>query len=494
MPFDVQSLTVALPEAILAVAAMVLLLVGAFTKDSEVAGRRVAGLTLVAFISALVAVIAVHVPGQVLTAFPRLPNEGGIMHVLDDFAVFAKSTMLIAGCISVLLAGAYLRNNKVYRFEYYVLLVLSVLGGLIMASAFDLLMLYVGLELMSFCLYILAAFRRDEAKSSEAGLKYFVLGSLSSGLLLYGISLLYGMTGSTGFGDVQVAMSLTNVTFETNVTISLALVLVITGLAFKISAVPFHMWTPDVYEGAPTPVTAFMASVPKIAAFVLLIRVLHGPMMNLAEHWQQIMVIISMLTMALGALLAIMQDNIKRLLAYSSIAHVGIMLIGVAIGTEQGVSAVLSYLAIYSVMTLGAFGMILMFQQRGVYVEKISDLAGLANRAPRLSFLMLVFMFSLAGVPPLAGFFAKYQIFKAAVDGGFAWLAIFGVLASVVAAYYSLRVVKVMYFDEGKAPVEPFAKGTVSITTTALAIAVAGFFLFADALFVLADAAAGSLF
>jgi NADH-quinone oxidoreductase subunit N len=363
------------------------------------------------------------------------------------------------------MSGSALEQDKIFRFEYPVLIVFATLGMMLMVSAGDWLSLYVGLELQSLTLYVLAAFRRDDMKSSESGLKYFVLGALSSGLILYGISLIYGMTGTTQFAGLAPMM-----TGTPPLGVIFGVVFICAALAFKVSAVPFHMWTPDVYEGAPTPVTAFFAAAPKLAALALFTRVLMQPLGGLEHQWGQIVVFIAAASMLLGSFAGLAQSNVKRLLAYSAIANAGYALVGLAVGGEMGVQALLIYLTIYVFNTLGVFGVVLCLRRRGQMLEQMTDLSGLAKTNPLLAFAMVVFMFSLAGVPPLAGFFGKYFIFLAAVRAHMVPLAVLGVLSSVVAAFYYLRIVKLMYFDEPAQPVDvphDFGLRAVLVITTA---------------------------
>ena len=430
----------AVPEMFLAVAGMALLLLGAFLPHRR-AERLVTKLSLAAMLAVLGLIL--FVGGGTATAF-------GGMFVTDGFATFMKVLVLIGSLMAVLMSREYLANEGIGRFEYPVLILFATLGMMMMVSANNLLSLYLGLELQSLCLYVIAAFHRDSLRSSEAGLKYFVLGALSSGMLLYGISIIYGFTGGTGFDGLADQFA-TGGRAEAGVVIGL--VFVIAGLAFKISAVPFHMWTPDVYEGAPTPVTAFFSVAPKIAAFALILRVMLDPFGPLIEEWRQIIVIIAIASMALGAFAAIAQTNIKRLMAYSSIGHVGYALMGLAAGSQAGIRGVLIYLAIYLVMNVGTFACILSMRRHGDMVEEIADLSGLSASNPRMALVLTAFMLSLAGIPWFAGFFGKLYVFMAAIEAGLYTLAILGVLASVVAAYYYLRIVKIMYFD---AAVEPF--------------------------------------
>jgi NADH-quinone oxidoreductase subunit N len=450
------SLAVMRGEILLSIAAMTLLLVGVFMGDRS--------LKLISWLSVLVcAVVALLIAGsgtEPLTAFHQ-------MAITDPFAVFLKVVILIGAGAATLLAVPYFQSEQGGRFEYPVVIMLATVGMMLMVSANDLITLYIGLELQSLSLYILAAFRRDDRRSTEAGLKYFVLGALSSGLLLYGCSLVYGFTGSTNFpGIAQVLYG--GVEGAASVGLLFGLVFILAGLAFKVSAVPFHMWTPDVYEGSPTPVTAFFAAAPKVAAIGLLMRVMFDAFPALFDQWRQIVVFISIASMLLGAIAAYTQTNIKRLLAYSSIGHVGYALVGVAAGTQMGIRGVLVYMAIYLAMTIGAFLCVLAMRRQHGQVEDIADLAGLAQRQPVLAFCLAVIMFSLAGIPLLAGFFGKLFIFQAAVAADLWTLAILGVIASVISAYYYLRIVKVVYFDP---PAPGFVAQGDSATATLLAAA-----------------------
>ena len=403
----------ALPEIFLAIAGMVMLMVGAFTGPSR-SNAVVSGLALAALATALALVLTGRGGGL---AFEGMFATGG-------FAVFMKVLVLAGSFLAIVMSGEYLVRAGLARFEFPVLIVFATVGMMMMISANDLIALYLGLELQSLCLYVVAAFHRDSLRSTEAGLKYFVLGALSSGMLLYGVSIVYGFTGATAFDDLARILSNAG---ETPLGVIIGLVFVIAGLAFKVSAVPFHMWTPDVYEGAPTPVTAFFSVAPKIAAFALLVRVMLEPFGPLVEEWRQIIVVVSVASMALGAFAAIAQSNIKRLMAYSSIGHVGYALIGLAAGSEAGVRGVLVYLAIYLVMNVGTFACILSMRRHGDMVERIDDLAGLSTTSPRMALAMTVFMFSLAGIPPLAGFFGKLYIFMAAIEAQLYMLAVLGV-------------------------------------------------------------------
>jgi NADH-quinone oxidoreductase subunit N len=439
---DSTVLSVIRPELILALGAIVLLMIGVFTKNGEAAGRTVSWLAILVLV---IAGFAVFVQTGATTVF-----DGAF--VSDSFTRFLKLVILVGAALTLLMTFDNFGRAKLLLFEYPVLVLLATLGLLMMVSANDLIALYLGLELQSLALYVIAAFKRDEVRSSEAGLKYFVLGALSSGMLLYGASILYGVTGSTSYATIASAASLPQMT--TNVGLTFGLVFVLVGIAFKIAAVPFHMWTPDVYEGAPTPVTAFFAGAPKVAAMALLLRFTQAAMPAVASQWQQIVIFISIASMALGAFAAIGQNNIKRLLAYSSIGHVGFALVGLAANSAEGTAGVLIYLAIYVAMTLGAFACVLSMRRGDRYVENISDLAGLARSDLTFATILALLMFSFAGIPPLAGFWAKWYVFLAAIKAGLYPLSIIGMIASVISAYYYLRIVKIIFFDE---PAEAFA-------------------------------------
>lgn len=426
-----------LPELLVVLAAMALLMLGVFRKGDGTASTT--SLTVLTLLAAMLLTWAVGGSERIL-AF------GGLF-VLDPFAVFAKVAILAASAIAAVMSLNYLDKEKLGRFEYPVLVLLATLGMMMMVSANDFLALYLGLEIQSLTLYVLAAYHRDSTKATESGLKYYVLGSLASGMLLYGISLVYGFSGTTSFDGLAKLFGGEHAVHP-HLGFVAGLVFVLAGLAFKISAAPFHMWTPDVYEGAPTPVTSFFAVAPKIAAMALLLRVMTGPFGELSDQWRQVVSFIAIASMFVGSFAAIAQSNIKRLMAYSSIGHVGFMLVGVAAGNADGVQAVLVYLAIYLTMNVGVFAVILAMRQKGRLVEGIDDLAGLGKTNPMMAVAMMVLMFSMAGIPPLAGFWGKLYVFKAAVDAGLYPLAIIGLVTSVVSAYYYLRVIKVMYFDE----------------------------------------------
>jgi NADH-quinone oxidoreductase subunit N len=467
-----------LPEIVLASLAMALLMYGVFKK-----GDANDHVTMGAIVSlALVAALVIFGGEGKVTAF------GGAF-IVDTFARVMKVMALFGSAVAIVLSTHFMKRVKMARFEYPILVMLASTGMMMMISANDLISLYVGLELQSLSLYVVAAIDRDSARSSEAGLKYFVLGALSSGMLLYGASLVYGFTGTTGFPQIAAALTATG----SSLGLIFGLVFIIAGLAFKVSAVPFHMWTPDVYEGAPTPVTAFFAAAPKMAAMALFIRVMISPFAAVVQDWQQILVFVSIASMVLGAFAAIGQNNIKRLLAYSSIGHMGFALVGLASGSQVGAQGVIVYMMIYLISTLGAFACVLAMRRKGQHVEEISDLAGLAHNNKALAFVLSMLMFSLAGIPPLAGFFAKYFVFLAAVKSGLYALAVIGVVASVVGAYYYLRIVKVIYFDE---PAEKFDAMDSEVKWVAYASGafVLLFVGFANYLVNLAEAAAQSLY
>ena len=471
------NLEVVLPELILGGGSMVLLMLG-------VATRRERG-ELILWLAIILLVLAgIFVAG----------GEGTttLFHnsfIVDPFARALKLLTLAGAAVALLMSIDYWRGAGGVKFEFPVLVLLATTGMLMMISANDLIALYVGLELQSLALYVVAAFQRDSARSSEAGLKYFVLGALSSGMLLYGASLVYGFTGSTDFADIAAAVQPSGA----NIGLIFGLVFLMAGFAFKISAVPFHMWTPDVYEGAPTPVTAFFAAAPKLAAMALTVRVLITAFPAVTAQWQQIVTFLAIASMALGSFAAIGQTNIKRLMAYSSIGHMGYALVGLAAGTTEGVQGVIIYLAIYLAMTLGTFACILAMRRNGRMVEDIDQLSGLSSTSPLMAFLLAMLLFSLAGIPPLAGFFAKFYVFLAAIHAGFYALAVIGVLLSVVGAYYYLRIVKIMYFDAPAERFEPMDMPLAAVLgITGLFILL--YFVYPAPLVAFAGAAAKSLF
>lgn len=470
------SLLPATPELVLAIGAMALLMIGAFR------GVAVTGLVtgLAVFLLAIAAALVLWLPPGKLVTF-------GGSFIVDDFARFMKILALIGSAVALLFSRGFLADASRRMFEFSILILLATVGMMVLISAGDLIALYLGLELMSLALYVVAASQRDNLKSTEAGLKYFVLGALSSGMLLYGSSLIYGFTGTVSFAGIAAAAK------GGNLGLIFGLVFLLAGLCFKVSAVPFHMWTPDVYEGAPTPVTAFFASAPKVAALAIFVRATMTAFPGIVHEWQQIVTFVAIASMALGAFAAIGQRNIKRLMAYSSIGHMGFALVGLASGTAEGAQGVLIYIAIYLTMTLGTFAVILSLSRNGEAVEDIPALAGLSRTNPLLAFFLAMLLFSLAGVPPLAGFFAKFYVFLAAMKAGLFTLAVLGVLASVVGAYYYLAIIKVMYFDEPVGAVEP---ARVELRTV---LAIAGlfnmlFFVYPAPLINVATTAAKSLF
>jgi NADH-quinone oxidoreductase subunit N len=473
---EVPALLPALPEIVLVVGAMLLLMVGAFR--GERATNGIDGTAIVLLL--LTGLIVAWLPSGKLVTF-------GGSFVVDGFARFLKLLALTGSAVAILMSSNYLAAEKQQKFEYSILILLSTTGMMMLISAADLIALYLGLELMSLALYVLAALNRDSLRSTEAGLKYFVLGALSSGMLLYGASLIYGFTGTVSFAGIAKAAT------HANLGLIFGIVFLLAGFCFKVSAVPFHMWTPDVYEGAPTPITAFFAAAPKVAGIAMFVRTTIVAFPGVLAQWQQIVVFVAIASMALGAFAAIGQRNIKRLMAYSSIGHMGFALVGLAAGTPQGVQGVLVYMAIYLTMTLGTFACILSMRREGQMVEDIGDLAGLARTKPTMAFFLAMLLFSLAGIPPLAGFFAKFYVFLAAIQAGLFTLAVVGVVTSVVGAYYYLTIVKIMYFDEPARTFEPMPHELKAV------LAVAGlfnllFFIYPSPLVDAANAAAKSLF
>ncbi len=465
-----------LPEIVLGLGAMALLMFGVYRGERSV--------RTIDFASIVLLVIA----GLIVLALPagKLVTFDGSF-VVDGFARFLKVLAIIGSAAAILMSMDHAERERQQRFEYSILIVLSTLGMLMLISAADLIALYVGLELMSLPLYVVAASHRNSLRSTEAGLKYFVLGALSSGMLLYGASLVYGFTGTVSFAGIAHSAA------EAGTGLIFGLVFLFVGFCFKVSAVPFHMWTPDVYEGAPTPVTAFFAAAPKVAGIAMFVRATVVAFPGITAQWQEIVVFVSIASMLLGAFAAIGQRNIKRLMAYSSIGHMGFALIGLAAGTAEGVQGVLVYMAIYLTMTLGVFAVILSMRRSGGMVESIDQLAGLARTNPTMAFFLAMLLFSMAGVPPLAGFFAKFYVFLAAIKAGLYILAVIGVLASVIGAYYYLAIIKVMYFEE---PAEPFYSMPNELK---LVLGVCGlfnilFFVYPGPLVGIASAAAHSLF
>ena len=428
------NLELVFPEIFLSLSIMFLLILGVFKNNSS---KLVQNISLI-----ILLITAVITFNETLITKKTFLFNSSI--VIDYLSSFMKIVTLIAAFLVLVISSNYLKTFKIFKIEYPVLILSSVLGMMIMISSNDLIVFYMGLELQSLALYVLATFNRDQLKSSEAGLKYFVLSALSSGLLLYGCSLIYGFTGSTNFNLIANELN------SNEYAITFGIVFILVGLAFKISAVPFHMWAPDVYEGSPTSVTLFFAIVPKIAALAVFIRFLYVPFLNLLDQWQMILIFLSIASMLFGAIAAIGQTNLKRLIAYSSIGHVGYALAGLATGSNDGIQSSVIYITIYIIMNLGLFSCLLMMKRNHKYYEDIDDLSGLSKNHPLLSISLLAILFSLAGIPPLAGFFAKFYIFKSVIEQSMYFLAIVGLLSTVIAAFYYLRIIKIMYFDKEK--------------------------------------------
>ena len=427
-------LALVFPEIFLSLSIMFLLILGVFKKKSS---KLIQNISLI-----ILLITAVITFNETLGVDQSFLFNGSV--IIDYLSSFMKIVTLLAAFLVLVISSNYLRTFKLFKIEYPILILSSVLGMMIMISSNDLIVFYMGLELQSLALYVLATFNRDQIKSSEAGLKYFVLSALSSGLLLYGCSLIYGFTGSTNFNVIANQLN------SNEYALTFGIVFILVGLAFKISAVPFHMWAPDVYEGSPTSVTLFFTMVPKIAALTVFIRFLYVPFLNLIDQWQMILIFLSIASMLFGAIAAIGQTNLKRLVAYSSIGHVGYALAGLATGTNDGIQSSVIYITIYILMNLGLFSCLLMMKRNNEYYEKIEDLSGLSKNHPLLSLSLLIILFSLAGIPPLAGFFAKFYIFKSVLEQSMYFLAIVGLLSTVVAAFYYLRIIKIMYFDKEK--------------------------------------------
>ena len=421
------------PEIFISLSIMFLLILGVFKKNSS---------NLIHYLSIiLLLATGVLVINNPLDTNTNLFNSS---YIIDNLSSFMKILTILGGALVLSVSRKYLKLSKIFLIEYPILIICSILGMMVMISSNDLIVFYVGLELQSLALYVLASFNRDQLKSSESGLKYFVLSALSSGLLLYGCSLIYGFSGSTNFNIIGETMN------STNYGLTFGIVFILVGLAFKISAVPFHMWAPDVYEGSPTSVTLFFAIVPKVAALTVFIRFLYIPFINMIDQWQTIIIFLSIASMIFGAVAAIGQNNLKRLVAYSSIGHIGYTLAGLAVGTNEGVQSSLVYITIYVVMNFALFSCLLMMKRNDQYFETIDDLSGLSKNHPILSLSLMIILFSLAGIPPLAGFFAKFYIFTSVIEQSMYFLAIVGLLSTVIAAFYYLRIIKVIYFDEEK--------------------------------------------
>jgi NADH-quinone oxidoreductase subunit N len=477
MHFSIPMFGPILPELVVLIGALALLLWGAVRGDKSVDAIDYAAIAILLAATALV----VGEPGTPVEAF-----NGSF--VIDNFSRFMKVLVLLGAASTIVLGFEYFRQRRIRRFEFSILLLTATAGMMIMISARDLVTLYLGFELMSLSLYVIAAIDRDNLRSTEAGLKYFVLSALASGMLLYGSSLIYGFTGTVSFVGIAAAAKA-----SASTGLIFGLVFLFAGIVFKISAVPFHMWTPDVYEGAPTPVTAYFAAAPKVAAMALLIRVALEAFPTIVPQWKQIIIFISIASMVLGSFAAIGQRNIKRMMAYSSIGHIGFALVGLAAGTQQGVQGVLIYMAIYVAMTLGTFACILAMRRKSGNVEEIDQLAGLARTQPLVAMFFGALLFSLAGIPPLAGFFAKFYVFLAAIDAKLYTLAVIGVVTSVIGAFYYLRIVKIMYMDEPAEPFLPMPNG-LRVILGVFGLFVILFFAYPSPLVAAAEAAAKSLF
>ncbi len=481
MEFDSASLWLVRPELIVAIGAIVLLLYGAFRGN-----RASGGITLLAMlVMAIAGAYLFPLKGDTLTAFSDLL-------IIDTFSQFLKLLILSSAILVLGMSFDWLAQEEFKRFEYPILVLLSTVGGMLMVSANDLLSLYLGLELASLSLYVLAAYDRDNQVSSEAGLKYFTLGALASGITLFGASLVYGYTGTTNFSAMSQLFAEAGEATPVAYGAIVGMVLLVIGFSFKISAVPFHMWTPDVYQGAPTPVTMLFATAPKLAAMGVFIRLLLDPFADLLPDWQDILAIISVASMMVGAFGAMTQNNIKRLLAYGAIGHIGYTLIGVAAGTPAGIKGVLIYLTLYIFMSIGTFGFVLFMRRAGQQVESLDDLRGLSKTNPRGALFMLIMMFSMAGIPPFAGFYGKMFVFLSAMEVGLYTLAVVGVLTSVIAAFYYLKVVKLLYFDEPVLGLERHVPLMSQATLLICALVTVLFFLYPSVLLDAAGLAAGT--
>jgi NADH-quinone oxidoreductase subunit N len=456
-----DNLNLAYPEIFISLSIMFLLMLGVFKKNSS---TLIYNLSIISLFGTLVLIF-----NHPLETNISLFNNS---YKIDYLSSFMKSLTLLGSIFVLITSSKYLKIVKMLQMEYSILILCSILGMLVIISANDLIVFYIGLELQSLALYVLASFNRDEIKSSEAGLKYFVLSALSSGLLLYGCSLIYGFSGSTNFEIIANSFN----QFEYGLTLGIVFILV--GLAFKISAVPFHMWAPDVYEGSPTSVTLFFATIPKIAALTIFIKFLYIPFINMIDQWQMIILFLSIASMLFGAIAAIGQKNLKRLIAYSSIGHMGYALAGLVVGTNEGIESSIIYISIYMVMNLALFSCLFMLKRNNKYYENIDDLSGLSQNHPLLSIALLIILFSLAGIPPLAGFFAKFYIFKAVIEQSMFFLAIVGLLSTVIAAFYYLRIIKLMYFDEPKEKYDTDFSIGLKITLTLSTLLILLYFIY----------------
>jgi NADH-quinone oxidoreductase subunit N len=456
-----DNINLILPEIAISLSIMFLLVFGVFKKNSE---NIIHNLSIGSLI-----VTAILIFNNPFETNIYLFKES---YIIDYLSSFMKIITLLGGVFVLIISSRYLKIFKIFKIEYPILILCSILGMMVMISSNDLMVFYVGLELQSLALYVLASFNRDQIKSSEAGVKYFVLSALSSGLLLYGCSLIYGFSGSTNFNIIAPSMN------SSQLGLTLGIVFVLVGLAFKISAVPFHMWAPDVYEGSPTSVTLFFAIVPKVAALTVFIRFLYIPFFNMIDQWQPILIFLSIASMILGAVAAIGQKNLKRLVAYSSIGHIGYALAGLCAGTNEGLQSSIIYISIYLIMNLGLFSFLLMMKRNNEYFESLDDLSGLSKNHPVLSLSLLIILFSLAGIPPLAGFFAKFYIFKSVIEQSMYFLAIVGLLSTVIAAFYYLRIIKIIYFDKEKEKYDTDHNILLKISLTLSTLLILLYFIF----------------
>ena len=450
-----------LPEIFISLAIMFLLILGVFKKNSS---------NIIHYLS----IVCLLITGILIINNPSA-NQVTLFSgsfIIDNLSSFMKILTILGGASILLMSKKFLKISKIFLIEYPILILSSILGMLVMISSNDLMVFYIGLELQSLALYVLASFNRDQLKSSESGLKYFVLSALSSGLLLYGCSLIYGFSGSTNFDIIS------NTVNSNHYGLTFGIVFILVGLSFKISAVPFHMWAPDVYEGSPTPVTLFFSVVPKIAALTVFIRFLYVPFINMMDQWQPIIIFLSIASMIFGAIAAIGQKNLKRLIAYSSIGHIGYALAGLSVGTNEGLQSSIVYISIYIVMNLGFFSCLLMMKKNDLYFETIEDLSGLSKNHPILSLCFLIVLFSLAGIPPLAGFFAKFYIFKSVIEQSMYFLAIVGLLSTVIAAFYYLRIIKVIYFDEQREKYDTDHSNWLKVSLTLSTLLILLYFIF----------------
>ncbi len=456
----IDNLNILLPEMFLLISIFILLMLGVFIKNSY---NLITKLSLIILIATSFIILNINKESVLIFSDS---------FIRDPFANFIKILILISSIFVINCSQLFIKDQQLNKFEYPIIVLLSILGMFIMVSSNDIILFYLGLELQSLSLYILAAIDRDNIRSTEAGIKYFVLSALSSGLLLYGCSLLYGFTGSTNFETISTELN------KENTGAIFSIVFILVGLAFKISAVPFHMWTPDVYEGAPTSITNFFAVAPKIAGLAVLIRFMQTPFENIISEWQTIIIFISVGSMLLGAVAAIGQKNIKRLIAYSSIGHIGYALAGIATGTVSGYSSSVVYITIYAVMNIGIFGCMFLMKKNGKYTENISDLAGISKKNPMIAFAFLIILFSLAGIPPMAGFFAKFYVFMAVIENEMYVLAIIGLLTTVISAFYYLRIIKIIYFDEIEKQFDHIKNYNISSTVFLSCFFIITFFLY----------------